>query len=189
VRDEEPSDEEQWSQPRDPYGFSRGVIGMGTPLAEPKESTPLEEGDDDSIPAPVLWAMKDRRHHFLAEHVDVEAIRACLGTGDSRIYAIDDGEVHCMIGRQVGSSPDGSTYCLVARIRIEDYGLLKNEAASLDDAFADAHDIELCGVYEAEGAVSNVFPIQHFRHGRDVPIEYLPPSPMIVFPEDAFSNP
>ncbi len=189
MSDEEPSDEEQGSQPRNPYGFSRGGMGMGTPLAEPNESTPLEEGDDDSIPVPVLWAMKDRRHHFLAEHVDSEAIRACLGMGDSRIYAIDDGDAHCMIGRQVGSSPDGITYCLVARIRLEDYGLLNNGAVPLDDAFADAHDIELCGVYEAEGTVSNVFPVQHFRHGRDVPIEYLPPSPMIAFSEGDSSNP
>jgi hypothetical protein len=133
--------------------------------------------------------MKDRRHHVMAEHAGAEALRACLGTDDSRIYAIDDGDAHCMIGRQVGSSPDGCTYCLVARIRLEDYALLNNGAVPLDDAFSDARDIELCGVYEAEGATSNVIPVQHFRHGRDVPIEYLPPSPMIAFSEDDFPNP
>lgn len=187
---EEPSDEEQRSPPRDPYGFSHGGMEIGTPLAEPTESTPLQEGEsDDSIPAAVLWAMKDRRHHSLAEHVDVEVIRGCLGTGDSRICAIDDGNADCMIGRQVGSSPDGCTYCLVARIRREDYELLNNGNLPVDVAFVDARDVELCGVYEAAGAVSNVFPVQHFRDGRDVPVEYLPPSPMIAFSEEDSPSP
>ena len=189
MSDDGPSDEEQSSSPRDPYGFSRGGIEMGTPLTESTESTPLAESGDDSIPAPVLWAMKDRRHHLLAEHLDVEAIRACLGTDETRVYAIDDGDAHCMIGRQVGASPDGCTYCLVARIRLESYRQLSNGTVPLDDAFSDAHDIELCGVYEAGGAVSNVFPVQHFRHGRDVPLEYLPPSPMIEFSEGDSPDP
>ena len=51
----------------------------------------------------------------------------------------------------------------------------------LSEAFSDARDISLCGVFEAEQTASNVILVQHYRRPRDVPDEYLPPSPFIEF--------
>jgi len=146
----------------------------------------LEEDETDStVPPALLFAMKDRRHfHLLPEHRGAKRIRACLGSGDDTVYAIDDGHTHCMIGRRVGSSPDRCIYCLVARIPLEEYLRFANRELVLDEIFSAAHDVSLCGVFEDEQEVSNVLPVQHFAHVEDVPREYLPPNPFINFSED-----
>ncbi len=52
------------------------------------------------------------------------------------------------------------------------------------DVFSDARDISLCGVFEEEGAASQVFLVQHYRRPRDVPADYLPSSPFLEFTDD-----
>lgn len=172
-------------------GISPGAMGIGAPLSDPTESTPLEEDESPGpVPAGPLWAMKDRRHlHLLPEHRGAKRIRAALGVGDNAIYVIDDGHTHCMISRRVGGSPDGCTYYLVARIPVGLYHQCANGEHTLNDIFADAHDVELCGVFEDAEQVSNIFPVRHFAHGGEVPREYLPPSPFIEFPEGLSADP
>lgn len=167
-------------------GVSPGAMGIGAPVIDPTQSTPLE--DDESpgdVPPGPLWAMKDRRHfHLLPEHRGAKRIRTCLGVGDNAIYVIDDGHVHCMICRRVGASPDGCTYYLVARIALEQFHVRASGEHPLNDIFSSAHDLELCGVFEDATDVSNIFPVQHFEHATDVPNEYLPPNPFIEFSQD-----
>jgi hypothetical protein len=161
-------------------------------LPGPEISTPLEheEGEQEdetghSVPPAPLWAMKDRRHYFaLHGHGDVPRIRESFGIGDETLYFIDDGNSHCMLGRRVGKTPDGCVYCLVGRIKMDEYEDLKNGTVRIAEAFSPAHDVSLCGVYEDEEWISEVILVQHYRHASDVPPEYLPPSPFIEFTED-----
>jgi hypothetical protein len=160
-----------------------------TPLP-PGLSTPLDDHEPEgTVPPAPLWAMKDRRHFFgLRGHGDVDRIRKALGAGDDTVYFIDDGHKHCMIGRQVGAAPDGSVYCLVGRIRLERYEEIESGEATLDDVFADARDITLCSVFVDDGMASEIVVIQHYPHFRDVPADYLPPSPFIQFDDDLPEN-
>jgi hypothetical protein len=172
--------------PQDLFGgVAPGDLGIDTPIYEPEESTPLEEHETEGpVPPAVLWAMKDRRHfHLLPEHRGAKRIRAAVGVGDNTVYVIDDGHSHCMISRRVGSSPDGITYCLVARIPVARYRQFASGELPLSGVFANAHDLELCGVFLDKRDVSNILPIRHFAHTEDVPGEYLPSSPFIAFSE------
>jgi hypothetical protein len=149
----------------------------------PKDSTPLEEHDPDGvIPSFALWAMKYRRHGHLFGRADVE-IRERYGNGDHTVYVIDDGRKHCVVGRKVGTSADGCTYCLVAQITITAYDHLVDDDVAVDGIYADAREPSLLVVYEAEEAVSNVSLVRAFASIDEVPVEYLPPGPAIVFTE------
>jgi hypothetical protein len=139
------------------------------------------DGDDDIPPAP-LWAMKTRMHSLRRlEPGEEGGIRQRLGSGDEALYFIDDGPDHCMVGRRVGQAPDGCVYCLVARISLDRYVDIVDGDVELTDAFSDARDISLCGVFEADQTASNVLLVQHYRRPRDVPDDYLPPSPYLEF--------
>jgi hypothetical protein len=163
-----------------------GVETLSTAPAPDGVSTPLEDEEPEgTVPPAPLWAMKDRRHFFgLAGHGDVDRVRDCVGLGDSAVYFIDDGRNHCMVGRRVGASPEGLTYCLVGRVTFERYLEIQNGQANTAEAFSDARDITLCGVFEDEQMASEVIAVEHYRHPRDVPSEYLPPSPFIDFDDD-----
>lgn len=184
------------SQDESPVYDVSGEIEIGdrpslaaTPIP-PEISTPLDEDEPEgTIPPAPLWAMKDRRHFFgFGGHGDAVRIRSALGLGDSTVYFIDDGRSHCMIGRRVGSSPDGSVYCLVGRVTLDRYEKIEAAEATVIDVFADAHDISLCSVFEEEGMASEVIFVQHYPHFSDVPAEYLPPSPFITFEDDLPEN-
>jgi hypothetical protein len=166
--------------------LGEGAETLETSLPPGGVSTPLEDEEPEgTIPPAPLWAMKDRRHFFgLPGHGDVERVRSCVGLGDSAVYFIDDGHSHCMIGRRVGASPEGLTYCLVGRVALDRYLQIQNGETPTTQAFSEAHDILLCGVYEDEQMVSEVIAVQHYRHADDVPPEYLPPSPFIEFEDD-----
>jgi hypothetical protein len=97
---------------------------------------------------------------------------------------IDEGRKHCMVGRLVGTSPDGCTDCLVARIAMASYERLLGNETLTDEMFFDARELRLCVVFEAEDAVSNVSVIETFATLDEVPVEYLPLRPMIAFTED-----
>jgi hypothetical protein len=158
--------------------------GSPIPVFVPKTSTPLEEpGDESVIPPFALWAMKYQRHGHLFSRAEVE-IRERRGSGDHAVYVIDDGRKQCMVGRLVGTSSDGCTYCLVAHITIAAYEELVNDEAVADDIFAGSKEPALVVVYEAEDAVSNVALVRTFAGIEEVPVEYLPPGPAIVFTEN-----
>lgn len=148
---------------------------------------PVGSGDpgDDEIPAAPLWAMTNRMHtRRRAEEGEEGYIFSRLGRGDETLYVIDDGADHAMVGRRVGRAPDGCVYCLVARIPLERYGDLVSGDLVLAEAFTGARDISLCGVFEGGPTASNVFVVQHYRRPRDVPPDYLPPSPFLEFTDD-----
>jgi hypothetical protein len=155
--------------------------GSPVPVFVPKSSTPLEEPDDESgIPPFALWAMKYQQHGHLFSRAEAE-IRECYGSGEAAVYVIDDGRKQCMVGRLVGTSADGCSYCLVARITMAAYEELVNDEAAVDDVFAGSSEPALVVVYEADDAVSNVALVRTFAGIDEVPVEYLPPGPAIVF--------
>jgi hypothetical protein len=174
------------SGPIGPASSQVGRWGLGspTPVFVPKTSTPFEEEDDADgpIPPPALWAMKYRRHGHLLNRAEV-VIRECDGVRDGACYIIDDGRKHCTISRKVGASPDGCVYFLVARIDALSYERLVDDTSRADGLFADADELCLCAVFEAEEAVSNVSVVEEYATIEEVPPEYLPPSPFVEFIE------
>jgi hypothetical protein len=128
--------------------------------------------------------MKERRHEQLLHLFGhPHRIRACVGEGDTAVYAIDDGTRHCMIGRRVGATLDGCVYSLTARVTKDTY--LSLAAGSIDgrQAFLAAHEAGLSGTVEDPG-VSNVFDVDFYQHPDEIPEEYLPPSPFLEFAQD-----
>ncbi len=171
-------------------GLFKSLLGSnlafnGGAPSEPATSTPLAIGESDGpIPAGPLWAMKYLRHSQhgpLTGHDAPEELRLAVSTGEETVYVIDDGASHCMVARQVGSAPDGCLYCLVARVRIDDVQDVRDGWAPLSGLFSHGRELSLCGV--VEGSVSNVVRVASYRKYREVPDEYLPPSPFIEFPD------
>jgi hypothetical protein len=157
--------------------------GSPAPVFVPKSSTPLDEHDAESVIPPfALWAMKYMRHGHLFSRAEAD-IREFYGSGDRTVYVIDDGRKHCMIGRLVGTSADGCTYSLVAQITIAAYEQLANDERGVEDVFSESREPALVVVYEAEEAVSNVSLVRTFAGIDEVPVEYLPPAPALVFTE------
>lgn len=155
------------------------------PVTAPADATPLEEDEPEGvIPPSPLWAMKDRRHEqwtHLFGHP--HRIRTAHGTGDGTVYAIDDGRHHCMIGRRVGVSPDGTVYSLVGRVTKDTYDALASGRIDGKEAFLDASDVSLLGTAGAPG-VSNIFDVDFYETPAEIPTEYLPPSAFIQFADD-----
>jgi hypothetical protein len=116
-------------------------------------------------------------------HRDEEQIRVALGEGTETIYVIDDGPNRCMIGRLVGSSPDGCTYSLVASADIGIYWRYADGDLPLAELFFSRH-LSLCAAYEGDQGPSNVVEVDRFSHARDVPAEYLSPHPQIEFSDE-----
>jgi hypothetical protein len=153
---------------------------------EPASGPDAAEQGEDDIPLAPLRAMQTRMHsHLRPEPGEVGRIRRRLGSDDDALYITDDGPDHCMVGRRVGHAPDGCTYCLVARISLDQYEELVEGDIDPTQAFSDARDISLCGVFGDEQAVSNVLLVEHYTRPGDVPDEYLPPSPFVEFTDDA----
>jgi hypothetical protein len=158
------------------------------PVAD--DGLPLEDGADDQapvedIPLVVMAAMRDRMHaRRLSSAEDSGHVQESLGSADDDVHVVDDGPDHCMIGRPVGHAPDGSVYVLVARISRYRYEQLRDGDVEMAEAFADGRDISFCAVYEVDGIVANIALVRRFRHGDDVPSEYLPPSPFLEFAEE-----
>lgn len=167
-------------------GLSPGGVGISPLLFEPAEPGAIEQAaSDDAIPPAPLLAMKDRMHSRRLYQLDEPGhVQRRLGVADDAVYFIDDGRDHCMIGRRVGQAPDGSTYCLVARISIYQYEDLARGDVPLEEAFSEARDVSLCAVFAEEHGVSNVVPVQHYRSVDDIPVEYLPPGPFIEFTDE-----
>jgi hypothetical protein len=176
--------EELGGPPAAPHDEQPDTTGE-TATAGPAPGGDVPEGEDH-IPAAPLWAMRTRMHtNRRLEPGEEGRIRRRLGDDDDAVYVIDDGPDHCMIGRRVGQAPDGCVYCLVARIALEEYADVVVGDVELADVFSGARDISLCGVFEQDEGASNVFLVQHYRRGRDVPADYLPSSPFLEFTDDA----
>jgi hypothetical protein len=165
--------------------FTPETAASTFPVTAPTDATPLEEDEPEGvIPPSPLWAMKDRRHEqwpHVFGHPD--RIRACVGTGDAAVYAIDDGKRHCMIGRRVGATRDGCTYSLTARISKDTFASLASGALDGRHAFLAGADASLSGTVESTG-VSNVFDVDFYDRPEDIPAEYLPPAAFIEFATD-----
>jgi hypothetical protein len=184
---ERPGDDEGLFQSRDDgqLHFLPGTEDLAFPVTAPENATPLEEDEPEGvIPPSPLWAMKERRHEqFLHLFGHPHRIRACVGSGDAAVYAMDDGTRHCMIGRRVGATRDGCVYSLTARVTKDLYESLASGAIDGKQAFLSATEAGLCGTVEEPG-VSNVFDVDYYQHGGEIPDEYLPPQPFIEFAQD-----
>ncbi len=176
-------DEEVGASTETPDDWGLAPLDDGA-VPAPPVPVDLPPGEDHIPPAP-LWAMRTRVHsNRRLEPGEEGRIRRRLGDDDEdAVYVIDDGPDHCMVGRRVGGAPDGCVYCLVARVTLEGYSDVMAGAVDRDDIYADARDISLCGVFE-DGDASNVFLVQHYRRGRDVPPDYLPPTPFLEFTDE-----
>jgi hypothetical protein len=157
-------------------------MGRSVPVFRPRTSTPLDDQRSDSlIPKVLLWAMKDhRRNHYSRR--DRPADERRIGEGDHALYVIDAGMPRATVGRLVGSSPDGCTYCLVAALNTGKCADLSPRATSRR-VLASAANFTLCAVYDGGAGVSNVSDVERFARLDDVPDEYLPPHPFISFSE------
>jgi hypothetical protein len=160
-----------------------GALGQSPLLAQPNGSTPLESDEPEGgVPPSPLWAMKYLRHGRIGspsgDHESGGIRWSGAGRdGDPGIFVIDDGDDHCMVARLVGASPDGCTYCLVARIKRLDFEDVRAGWAEPTELFSGGKEFTLCGV--VEGPVSNVIRVAGYRRYKDVPVEYLPPSGFI----------
>ena len=178
---------EPWKPPDVDDGFSPGPIGVGEPLPEPDQSSPLEEDEPEgTIPSCPLWAMKDRRHVQWSEIVGFppKRIRDAFGSGDDAVYLIDDGHHHVMVGRNVGTVRDGSQYALVGRTPISVYETLRAGQLPPSAAFDEAKDVALCGVdVDENDKASDIFVVESYGEVSAVPFDYLPGRPSVDFPE------
>jgi len=186
-----------------------GGLGQSPVVLVPDGSTPLDVDEPEQVvPTGPLWAMKYLRHGRggpssddpgsgrirwasgdvgVSDEVgvsdDVEGLGASDADGDAAapIYVIDDGYDHCMVARTVGASPDGCTYCLVARIKLLDFDDVLAGWAEPAGLFSLGRGFTLCAV--VDGPVSNVARVASYRRLKNVPTDYLPPSPFIDFDE------
>ena len=174
-------------QPRDDgqLHFLPGTEDLAFPVTAPENATPLEEDEPEgTVPASPLWAMKDRRHEQLPHLFGhPHRIRACIGSGDAAVYAIDDGRHHCMLGRRVGATTDGCVYSLTTRVPLDVYTSLAEGRIDGRQAFLAGSEAGLSGTVDEPG-LSNVFDVDFYPHATDIPEQYLPPSPFIQFAED-----
>jgi hypothetical protein len=181
-----PSDNDLFKSREDGHlHFAPGTEGYTFPVTAPTDATPLEEDEPEgTVPPSPLWAMKERRHEqwpHLFGHPD--RIRVCIGSGDAAVYAIDDGKHHCMIGRPVGATGDGCVYSLVARVTKGTFEALSSGSIDGAGAFVAGTEAGLSGTVDGDG-MANVFDVDFYEHGEDIPTEYLPPAPFIKFAQD-----
>jgi hypothetical protein len=164
--------------------FEPGTAAGTFPVAAPENATPLSEDEPEgTVPASPLWAMKERAHGGAHLFGHPARIRSHVGNGDSRVYAIDDGPRHCMIGRPVGATADGCVYSLIARVDLPTWQALASGAIDGREAFLASHDAGLSGTVETNG-VSNVFDVDWYGSPDAIPERYLPPAPFVTFAED-----
>jgi hypothetical protein len=158
--------------------------GTAFPVNAPADATPLEEHEPEGIiPPSPLWAMKDRRRGQFHPFGHPERIRARVGSGDDAVYVIDDGPHHCMLARNVGQAPDDCVYSLVTRIDVATYHSLVAGAIDARAAFLRGKDAGLSGTVENPGT-ANVFDVDFYESGADIPERYLPPAPFIEFGDE-----
>ena len=182
-----PGGAQPWEPPSVTPSFSPGFLGIGEPLSEPEESTPLETDEPEgTIPPCPLWAMKDRRHVQWSDLVGFppKRIREAFAVGDDAVYVIEDGHHHVIVGRAVGTVADGCHYALVGRAPLSIYEGFRDGQLSRAAAFNDAEDVVLCGIdIDEQDKASDIFVVDFYGDGSAVPPAYLPGRPAIEFAE------
>ena len=164
--------------------FEPGTAANTFPVTAPEDPSPLSEDEPEgTIPESPLWAMKERAHGGIHLFGHPARIRSHAGHDDGRVYAIDDGPHHCMIGRRVGATNDSCVYSLVARVDLPTWQALSTGVIDGRQAFLAAHEAGLSGTVETNG-VSNVFDVEWYATPEDIPQQYLPPAPFLTFAED-----
>jgi hypothetical protein len=96
---------------------------------------------------------------------------------------MDDGHHHRILGRHVGRTVDGASYSLVVRITTETADQLIRGEITPRDAIAGGKGLAVYAVIE-DGPASNVFIVETYSGIDEVPDDYLPPGPPLVFTED-----
>jgi hypothetical protein len=172
-----------------------GVGGAAPPSAVTDEPQPLVVADDgpeaggpddveDQVASHVLLALENLRHSSARPDPDGEEPGFfAFGSGDTTVYAIEDGPGHCMIGRGVGRDSDDCVYCLVGRSTVDLLGQLEDGELLVTAAFDEARELVLCSVYD-DDEVSNVVLVQEYDRVEEVPAEYRPASPFLTFTDD-----
>ncbi len=188
------------AEPEDAELGDTGLGDTGPADTGPADTGPGRTGPDDqtgdpgrppsaataraSIDSAVLEAMRTRRHSFsAAASDDAGPTEDRLGSGDAAVYVLDDGSDHFMIGRAVGEDGDGCIYCLVARITLDRLSELQEGGAPSETAFTGSRVLSLSSVFVDDRA-PNVVMIQHYDRIEDVPSEYRPPSPFLLFTDE-----
>jgi hypothetical protein len=139
--------------------------------------------DDDPVASYVELAMENLQRSPVRADTEEEAPLYCFGSGDTALYALDDGPGRLMIGRAVGQDDDNCVYCLVGATSSSLLDALDGGEVRLTEAFDDAGDLTLCSVFEAD-EVDNVVLVQHYEGIEDVPDEYRPGRPFLQFTDD-----
>jgi hypothetical protein len=157
-------------------------------ILEPAEVGDLvmAEGGSDEAPLAsyVELAMKNLQHH--RAHVELDQDEVPLygfGSGDSTVYAIEDGVDGLMIGRGVGRDGEGCIYCLVASSSPAMLAMLDRGEVSPTEVFDYATELTLCSVFHADQII-NVILVQRYKTIEDVPVEYRPGQPFLRFADD-----
>jgi hypothetical protein len=157
----------------------------GTPITA--DGTLAEGEEDGLIPPSPLWPMKMRRHfqwsHLMPHDEQAERLRLKVGEGDDAVYVIDDGHHHCIVGRDVGTTPEGCHYSLLSRLGRNQLADLQAGRLSASAALLAGRGLSLYGVID-DGPASMVFLVGSYASPNDVPSDFLPPSPPIAFSED-----
>lgn len=161
--------------------YGRAAFGTGQPTWAPTRSTPLDDGEAAHIiPKLLLWGMKDHCRTRFGHHGDALTEHR-YGTGDSALYILDGGAKLVTIGRVVGSSPDGATYCLIGELDREHASTLDAGGRSPKDVLGFGKNYVLCAVYDGGPGASNIADVQRFSTLNEIPPSYLPPHPFIRF--------
>jgi hypothetical protein len=156
------------------------------------------ESDDALVASRVELAMENLQHHQVRAEPDQEQDPLyCLGSGDATLYAIEDGGKRLIIGRGVGRDGEGCIYCLVGTSSPALLAMLDTGEVAPTEAFNDAAELTLCSVFQADHTprrhfrlralnrpVSNVVLVQHYQRIQDVPIEYRPGQPFLLFTDE-----
>ena len=149
------------------------------PLVGSDTSTALDEDESSTtIPRPVLWAMKARRHtqwHLLPSSERHQLLRQSIGSGSDELHVIDDGRHHVMIGRLVGTVSDDVAYCLIGRLNRDHLQAIEGGSVPASAAYNVATEVVLCATATEVGVESsNVFDVSRFSDAASIPAEYLP---------------
>jgi len=144
-----------------------------------------EGGSDEAFLASyVKLAMKNLQHHRAHVERDQDELPFyAFGSGDSTVYAIEDGVDRLMIGRGVGRDGEGCIYCLVASSSPAMLAMLDRGEVSPTEVFDYATELTLCSVFHAD-QINNVILVQRYKTIEDVPVEYRPGQPFLRFTED-----
>ncbi len=186
-----------------PLGTSPAWIDTGLEESGPEpgvvdQPDAGDEIDEAVVASHVEEALRNRQHHQgRAEHGEEEDRLSCFGSGDETVYVIEDGLKRVMVGRGVGRDSEGCIYCLVGASSPVLLGMLDAGQVAPAEAFDDATELTLCSVFQADHAptrhfrltalnrpVSNVVVVQHYKRLKDVPAEYAPGQPFLLFADE-----